>query len=91
MRFLIEIQSEILDHYQGRLTDQLRTYEATISTMARTLHGITREEQARVEGVGGLDHLCRIYGSASHVILPLIISIVFYDYRVSAILTLVDH
>ncbi|KAH8661474.1 RINT-1 family protein [Tricladium varicosporioides] len=68
VRFLISIQAEILDQYIGRLNDSLEAYMATTTTVGRTLHGVTKEEQARLEGIGGLESLCRVFGSADHVI-----------------------
>jgi hypothetical protein len=66
-RFLIEIQAEILDQYQGRLTESLDAYRTITSSVARRVHGISREEKVKLEGVGGLDSLCRVFGSANHV------------------------
>ena len=37
------------------------------SSIARTVQGISKEEQAKVQGLGGLDRLCRIYGSAEYL------------------------
>lgn len=68
VRFLITIQAEILDQYLGRLSDSLEIYNATMSTVGRTLHGVTREQQAALEGLGGLESLCKVYGSADHLI-----------------------
>lgn len=68
IRFLIEIQVEILDQYQGRLSDSLDVYQTINSPIGRTLHGVTREKQAELEGIGGLASLCKVYGSTEHVI-----------------------
>ena len=68
IRFVIEIQAEILDQYHGRLYDSLDVYHTITSPIGRTLHGVTKEQQAEVAGVGGLDSLCKVYGSAEHVI-----------------------
>lgn len=68
IRFLIDIQVEILDRYHNRLKDSLDAYQAMTSAVGRTLHGISREEQAALEGVGGLESLCKVYCSANHVI-----------------------
>lgn len=67
-RFLIEIQAELFDQYQGHLSESLGTYQTVTSSLARRLHGIHRDEAAKLEGVKGLDWLCRVYGSADHVI-----------------------
>lgn len=68
IRFLIEIQAEILDQYQGRLSESLDAYHTITSPIGRTLHGVTKEQQAELAGVGGLDSLCRVFGSSEHVI-----------------------
>ncbi|RDL31891.1 RINT-1 family protein-like protein [Venustampulla echinocandica] len=68
IRFLISIQAEILDQYVGRLNDSLEVYLSTTTTVGRTLHAISKEEQAKLEGIGGLESLCKVYGSADHVI-----------------------
>ena len=67
-RFLIEIQAEIVDQYHGRLGDSLDVYQTMTSTVGRTLHGLSKEQQASVEGVAGLESLCKVFGSAEHVI-----------------------
>ncbi|KAG9243861.1 RINT-1 family protein-like protein [Calycina marina] len=67
-KFLSEIQAEIIDRFQGRLAESLDAYRTITSRVARTIHGITKEDQAKIQGIGGLDILCRVYGSANHVI-----------------------
>ena len=37
------------------------------SSLARTVQGISKEEQAKVEGLNGLERLCRVYGSAEYL------------------------
>jgi len=66
-KFLSEIQAEVVDRFQGRLAESLDAYRTITSRVARTIHGITKEEQAKLQGIGGLDSLCRVYGSANHV------------------------
>jgi len=68
MYFLIEIQAEILDQYHGRLSDSLDAYQTILSPLGRRLHGVTKEMQAEVEGIAGLESLCKVYGSAEHII-----------------------
>ena len=70
-RFLVSIQAEILDQYLGRLKDSLDIYQTITSTVGRTLHGVTREQQAALEGVGGLESLCKVFGSAEHLAMML--------------------
>ncbi|OAA64702.1 rint-1/tip-1 [Niveomyces insectorum RCEF 264] len=68
LRFLIDIQITLLDAYHDRLRGALETYAARTSAVGRTLHGVTREQRAALEGTGGLEALCRVYGSADHVV-----------------------
>lgn len=68
MRFLINIQAEILDQYIGRLNDSLERYMSVTTTVGRTLHGVSKEERTKLEGIGGLESLCKVYGSADHII-----------------------
>ena len=71
MSFLIEIQAEILDQYHGRLNDSLDAYQTIKSPLARRLHGVSKEMMTEVEGVAGLESLCKVYGSAEHIITTL--------------------
>jgi hypothetical protein len=50
-RFLVNIQAEILDQYLGRLKDSLDVYQTITSTVGRTLHGVTKEQQAALESL----------------------------------------
>jgi hypothetical protein len=71
MYFLIEIQAEILDQYHGRLSDSLDAYQTIMSPLGRRLHGVSKEMRAEAEGVAGLESLCKVYGSAEHIIAAL--------------------
>ncbi|KAH8819510.1 TIP-1 family-domain-containing protein [Xylogone sp. PMI_703] len=66
--FLIDIQATILDKYYERLNDSLEAYQSLTSTVGRTLHGVTKEERAALEGIGGLQSLCKVFGSADYII-----------------------
>lgn len=68
LRFLIDIQLAILDEYHNLLRDSLDAYISMTSTVGRALHGVTKEQQAQVEGTGGLESLCKVYGSSCHVV-----------------------
>ncbi|KAH6686818.1 RINT-1 family protein [Plectosphaerella plurivora] len=68
IQFLIGIQVEILDQYHDRLRGSLEAYQALNSTVGRTLHGVTKEQQAALEGTGALETLCKVFGSADHVV-----------------------
>ncbi|KAI8943942.1 RINT-1 family protein [Xylaria longipes] len=71
LRFLIDIQLEILDEYHDRLKDSLDAYYAITSTIGRTLHGVTREQAAALEGTGAFETLCKVLGSSDHVVATL--------------------
>lgn len=68
LRFLIGIQLDILDEFHDRLRGSLERYQGLTSAVGRTLHGVTKEELAALEGTGALEALCKVYGSADHVI-----------------------
>ncbi|KAL1899167.1 hypothetical protein Sste5346_003089 [Sporothrix stenoceras] len=68
LRFLIDIQITLLDAYDDRLRGSLETYASMTSAVGRTLHGVTKEQLATLEGTGGLEALCRVFGSADHLI-----------------------
>jgi hypothetical protein len=68
VRFLLHIQVTILDLYHNRLSDSLDAYQSITSTVGRTIHGHTKEEQQAMEGTGGLESLCKVYGSAEYLI-----------------------
>lgn len=68
IKFLTGIQAEILDLYLGRLNDALEYYQAANSAVGRTIHGVTREELEELQGVRGLEKLCRVYVSSDHLV-----------------------
>lgn len=68
VRFLITIQAEILDQYIGRLNDSVERYMSITTTVGRTLHGVSKEERVKLEGLGGLESLCKVYGSADYMV-----------------------
>ncbi|KAJ3504578.1 hypothetical protein NM208_g16316 [Fusarium decemcellulare] len=67
IRFLIGIQLEILDEYHDRLRGSLQAYQTMSSTLGRTLGG-NKEELAVLEGTGALEVLCKVIGSADHIV-----------------------
>ena len=71
LRFLIDIQLAILDEYHDRLRDSLEAYYSITSTLGRTLHGVTKEQLAALEGTGAFEVLCRVLGSSDHVVATL--------------------
>ncbi|KAK1638683.1 RINT-1 family protein [Colletotrichum phormii] len=68
IRFLIGIQLDILDEFHDRLRGSLEAYKALTSTVGRTLHGVTKEQLAALEGTGSFESLCKVYGSADHIV-----------------------
>ncbi|KAK1766496.1 TIP-1 family-domain-containing protein [Phialemonium atrogriseum] len=68
LRFLIDIQLAILDEYHSRLRGSLEAYQSLTSTVGRTLHGVTKEELAALEGTGALETLCKVFGSSDHIV-----------------------
>ncbi|KAI5466857.1 TIP-1 family-domain-containing protein [Mariannaea sp. PMI_226] len=68
IRFLIGIQLEILDSFHDRLRGSLEAYQSITSTLGRTLHGVTKEEIAALEGTGALETLCKVVGSSDHIV-----------------------
>lgn len=67
LKFLTDIQLDILDGYHDRLRSSLEAYQALTSTLGRTIHGVTKEQLAALEGTGALETLCKVIGSADHV------------------------
>ncbi|KAK4997695.1 hypothetical protein LTR66_002925 [Elasticomyces elasticus] len=67
LRFLIDIQISIFDLFHTRLHESLQAYLTMTSSIARTVQGISKEEQADLQGVKGLDRLCRVFGSAEYL------------------------
>ena len=67
LRFLIDIQITIFDRFHSRFHDSLEAYLARTSSIARTVQGVSRESQAELQGLSGLERLCRIYGSAEYL------------------------
>ncbi|KAI0165241.1 TIP-1 family-domain-containing protein [Hypoxylon sp. FL1284] len=71
LRFLIDIQLDILDDYNDRFKDSLDAYYTINSTLGRTLHGVTKEQTAALEGTGAFESLCKVLGSSDHIIATL--------------------
>jgi RAD50-interacting protein 1 len=67
LRFLIDVQIAIFDMFHQRLHASLEAYLAMTSSVGRTMHGMSREEQADLQGVKGLDRLCRVFGSSEYL------------------------
>ncbi|KAK0713099.1 TIP-1 family-domain-containing protein [Lasiosphaeria miniovina] len=67
LRFLIDIQLTILDEFHDHLRGILEAYLGIISTVGRAF-GVTKEQLAALEGTGALETLCKVYGSADHIV-----------------------
>ena len=67
MRFLLEIQLSIFDAFHARLRSGLETFLQLNTSIGRTLPNVSPDDIKEVQGVKGLDRLCRIYGSAHYL------------------------
>ena len=67
IEFLINIQITIFSLLHSRLHDSLQAYLSQAASIARTVHGISKEAQADLRSFGGLERLCRVYGSAEYL------------------------
>ncbi|KAH6615625.1 TIP-1 family-domain-containing protein [Chaetomium sp. MPI-SDFR-AT-0129] len=67
LRFLIDIQLTILDEYHDHLRGTLEAYLSITSTVGRAF-GVSKEQLAALEGTGALETLCKVYGSADHIV-----------------------
>ncbi|APA14121.1 hypothetical protein sscle_12g088910 [Sclerotinia sclerotiorum 1980 UF-70] len=68
VRFFLNTQIAVLDRYQIRLSESLDAYISLTSTVGRIATGATKEQQRSVEGMAGLISLCKVFGSADHII-----------------------
>ncbi|PUU78490.1 TIP-1 family-domain-containing protein [Tuber borchii] len=64
LRFLIDIQISILDQYHDRLHSSIEAFKMLSSSIARAVQGTSKEEVQSLTGIGGLERLCKVYGSA---------------------------
>lgn len=67
IQFLICIQIAIFDKFHARLFSSLEAYLSLTSSIGRTVQGVSKEDQAELQGLGGLERLCRVYGSAEYL------------------------
>ncbi|KAF2723400.1 hypothetical protein K431DRAFT_282861 [Polychaeton citri CBS 116435] len=67
LRFLMEIQIAIFDQFHGRLHSGLEAYLTMTSSLGRTVHGISHSDQVDLQGVKGLDRVCRVFGSSEYL------------------------
>ncbi|CUS14102.1 unnamed protein product [Tuber aestivum] len=64
LRFLIDIQISVLDQYHDRLRSSVEAFKMLSSSIARAVQGTSKEEVQSLTGIGGLERLCKVYGSA---------------------------
>ncbi|KAF1839730.1 hypothetical protein BDW02DRAFT_563781 [Decorospora gaudefroyi] len=67
LTFLIDIQIAIFDKLHERLQSNLEAYLSMTTSLGRAMGGVTKEEQEKLLGVGGLERLCKTYGSADYL------------------------
>jgi hypothetical protein len=67
LRFLIDIQIAIFDQFYGRLRSSLEAFVTMTSSLGRRMQGVSKEDQTELQGAKGLDHLCRVFGSADYL------------------------
>lgn len=65
--FLMDIQISIFDKFLSRLRSSLEAYMTMTSSLGRRMQGVSKEDQSELYGVKGLDHLCRVFGSAEYL------------------------
>jgi RAD50-interacting protein 1 len=67
LRFLIDIQIAIFDKFFERLRAGHEAFVVSSSAIGRRMQGVSKEGQTELQGVKGLDHLCRVFGSADYL------------------------
>ncbi|OAQ66528.1 RINT-1 family protein [Pochonia chlamydosporia 170] len=67
IKFLTDIQLDVLDAYHDRLRGSLEAYQSITSTLGRTLHGASKDQLAALEGTGAFETLCKVIGSSDHI------------------------
>lgn len=68
LRFFIDVQFEVLKVYHQMLQDTLMGYKVNRTTVGRTINAVSKERQAALEGLAGLETLCKVFGSAEYII-----------------------
>lgn len=67
LRFLIDIQINVLDQYHERLNSSAEAFKVLSSSIARAVQGTSKEDADALKGIPGLERLCRVYGSAMYL------------------------
>lgn len=67
LRFLLDIQVDLLDRYYEKLRDSIDAFDSMSSSLVRAVGGMSAESEKLVTGINGLERLCRIYGSLEYI------------------------
>lgn len=67
LRFLLDIQIDLLDRYYEKLRDSIDAFDSMSSSLVRAVGGMSAESDKVVTGISGLERLCRIYGSLEYI------------------------
>lgn len=67
LRFLMDIQISIFDQFYERLRAGMEAYVVSNSAIGRRMQGVSKADQNELQGVKGLDRLCRVFGSAEYL------------------------
>lgn len=67
MRFLLDIQIDIIEKYYEKLRDSIDAFDSMSSSLVRAVGGMSAESAKMVTGINGLERLCRIYGSLDYI------------------------
>lgn len=68
IRFFLDVQVPVLITFNQVLKSTLITYKANRTTIGRTINGVSKEQQAAIEGIAGLETLCKVFNSADFII-----------------------
>ncbi|KAJ2904561.1 hypothetical protein MKZ38_007760 [Zalerion maritima] len=68
LQFLVDMQNAVLENFDDALRGSLEAYQSLTSAVGRTLHGVSKEQLAALEGIGAFESLCKVLGSAEYVV-----------------------
>ncbi|EWC45231.1 hypothetical protein DRE_05958 [Drechslerella stenobrocha 248] len=64
LRFLMDIQITILEKYHDTISSSINAFKMLSSSIGRAVQGRGKQDLESITGLGGLERLCRVYGSA---------------------------
>lgn len=67
LRFLIDIHINLLDRFHERLRSGIEAFISMTSSIGRTVKGVSAADSADLQGLAGLERLCRIYGAVDYL------------------------